>query len=123
MEELSLKQYQALCYLVAGYTHEEVSEKTGISTRTLTNWKTQPNFKTELKNAVSKVYDAAIAELVCGSQLAAKELKRIVSDPEVGDRVKIQAITTLLSHAGKSKEWQLQERLEHLEDKLNGTNS
>ena len=115
MEELTPKQNQALCLLVAGYTQEEVASLTKIGLRTLSTWKREPNFKKMLKEAVAKTYDAAIAELVAGSRQAARKLKDIINDPDVPSRVKVTAIQVLLNNAAKAKDDLLEERLEAVE--------
>lgn len=115
MEELTPIQNQALCLLAAGYNKQEVASLTEINTRTLTRWEKEPNFKKMLKEAVAKIYDAAIAELVSGSREAARQLKNIIHDPDVPSRVKVTAIQVLLNNAAKAKDDLLEERLEAVE--------
>ncbi|MCC5661827.1 hypothetical protein LC608_33760 [Nostoc sp. XA010] len=108
-------QNEALCLLAAGYPREEVSARTGVSKSTINRWATEPDFKTMLRDAVVKVYDAAIAELVSGSRQAAQELKAIITDPDTPKRVKVSAIQVLLTTAAKAKDSVLEERLEAIE--------
>lgn len=122
MEELTPIQNQALCLLAAGYNKQEVASRTEINTRTLARWEKEPNFKKKLKEAVAKTYDSTIAELVAGSREAAKKLKNIIDDPDVPSRVKVTAIQVLLNNAAKAKESLLEERLENLEDMIDGDN-
>lgn len=113
-------QNEALCLLAAGYSRDEVATKTGVSKSTINRWATEPDFKKMLRNAVTRVYDAAIAELVSGSRQAAKELKEIITDPDTPKRVKVSAIQVLLTTAAKVKESELEERLEAIEAALDG---
>jgi len=122
MERLTPIQNQALCLLAAGYNLDEVAKQTGVTTRTISKWKTIENFDRLLKEAVSKVFDAAIAELVSGSREAAKELKLIIADADTPARVKVNAIQVMLSNASKAKDYMLEERLETLENILDEQN-
>ena len=123
MSEFTAKQQIALCQLAAGATNSEAAVQAGVSLSCVEKWKAKPDFQKSLKEAVSCVYDAAIAELVSGSREAAKELKRIISDPDVSDRVKVSAIQTLFSTAEKCKQWQLEARLERVEVLLDESDS
>jgi transposase len=118
LSEFNAKQQVALCQLAAGATNAEAAAAAGVSLSCVEKWKARPDFQKSLKDAVSYVFDAAIAELVSGSRDAAKELKRIISDPNVSDRVKVSAIQTLFSTAEKCKQWQLEARLERVEGLL-----
>jgi len=115
LSEFSAKQQVALCRLAAGGTNSEAAEAAGVSLSCVEKWKAKPDFQKSLKDAVGYVFDAAIAELVAGSRDAAKELKRIINDQNVTDRIKVSAIQTLFSTAEKCKQWQLEARLERVE--------
>ncbi len=121
MEELTPIENQALCLLAAGYSNPEVASQTGVSTRTIERWKKKPQFKKLLQDAVTAVFDAAIAELISGSREAAKQLKEIISDPDVPSRTKVTAITVLFSNGARAKDWGLEQRLARLEATLDGT--
>lgn len=123
MEALTPVQNRALNLLAAGRTEKEVAAKTGVSARTISRWKTNKNFKSLLSSATAAVYDMAVAELVAGSQIAAQKLKEIIDDPEVPSKNKISAINVLLNHASKAKESLLEQRLERLEENLDGINT
>lgn len=122
MEEISPNQNQALCLLAAGYSAEEIAKSLGVSRRTIDNWKKLPNFKKLLRKAIAATYEAAIAELICGSREAAIELKTIISDPETPRAVKVRAISVLLGTAAKIKDLELEERLEYLESFIENGN-
>ena len=113
---------RALCLLAAGYSRKQVAKQVGITEATLRGWARHPEFKKQLRNAVAEIYNSAIAELCSGSREAAQELRRIINDPDVSARVKISAISTLFSNAEKAKAGLLEDRLEALENSLNGNN-
>lgn len=106
--------------LAANHCRDEIAQACGITTRTLDKWKQLENFQALLKQAVAQTYDAAVAELVLGSQEAAKELRMIILDPDTPGRTKVSAISVLLTNAAKAKEALLEERLERVEEILNG---
>lgn len=121
MDELSIKQYRALCCLLAGGTQEEAAREAGCSVSSIEKWRKKPDFARLLRQSIAKVYDATLAEIVLGSMSAAKALRQIIDDDETPSRVKISAIATLLSHAEKAKQFAIEERLERLEDLAIGT--
>lgn len=123
MEALTPIQNQALCLLAAGYTIDEVVAETGVGKRSLCRWKNEPKFKEKLQEAVTKTYDTAVAELVSGSREAARELKRIISDPDVSSKTKITAINVLLSNAARAKDTVLEQRIEKLEGVFDGSDT
>lgn len=119
LEELQPKKIQALCLLAAGKSNIETSKITEIPTSTLERWKSEPNFKAALRQAVADFYDQAMAEFALGAVDAAIELKRIINDADIPARTKITAIGTLFSYLEKTKSYVLELRLENIEDKLN----
>lgn len=123
MEELTTNHYRALTLLVAGYSLEEVAEKTDVSVRTIQRWKKRPDFQRLLTESVGKTFDAAVAELVAGSIDAAQELKQIIKDSDVPVRVRVTAISVLLANAWKAKDAILEQRLQRVEDLLDGIES
>lgn len=119
MKDLTPNQTKALCMLAANHCRDEVAEACGITTRTLDKWKQLENFQDLLRKAVAATYDAAVAELVLGSQAAARELRMLIIDPDTPGRTKVSAISVLLTNAAKAKEHLLEERLERIEVSLN----
>ncbi|HEY9676331.1 MAG TPA: hypothetical protein V6D11_33115, partial [Waterburya sp.] len=117
--ELSVKQQLALLRLAAGDSNQEAALAAGVSLSCLEKWKQKPGFQRQLQMAVSRVFDAAIAELVSGARDAAIELKRIITEPEINDKTKVAAIRCLFSTAEKCKQWELEARLERVEALLN----
>lgn len=123
METITPLQNKALCLLAAGYTVSEVVEMTGVGKRTLDRWRTTPEFKRLLQEAVAATYDAAVAELVAGSRQAALKLKEIIDSPDVASKTKVTAINVLLANAARAKDSVLEQRLEVLEGTLDGINT
>jgi hypothetical protein len=117
-EELTPQQYRAITLIAAGYSNPEVAQETNLSVKTIEAWRKLPQFKTLLRDALSQCFDAAIAELVLHSQQAAKELSRIAFDTDTPSRVRVSAITAMLTFASKAKDAHLESRLEQLEKQL-----
>ena len=108
-------QIKALCLIAAGNSSNDVVAQTGVTKRTIDRWRTQPEFKRMLQNAMAEMYDSAVAELVLGARDAAKILKEIINNEEVPTKNKISAINILLSNAARAKDGILEQRLERLE--------
>lgn len=117
---LSYTQCEALVLLAAGYTDEEVAEKTVVDRKTIGRWKKSPEFERLLKGAQLKLIDSALAELIKGAREAVKVLNDIITDPDVPSRTKVSAIAVLLTHIVKMREIDLEERLERLEVIVDG---
>ena len=121
-EELTPQQYRAITLIAAGYSNTEVAQESNLSVKTIENWRKLPHFKKLLREALSQCFDAAIAELVLNSQKAARELNKIALDSETPARVRVSAITAMLTFASKAKEAHLESRLEILELQLENGN-
>jgi hypothetical protein len=117
-EELTPQQYRAITLIAAGYSNSEVAQESNLSIKTIETWRKLPQFKQLLREALSQCFDAAIAELVLHSQQAAKELSRIAFDVDTPSRVRVSAITAMLTFASKAKDAHLESRLEQLEKQL-----
>ncbi len=120
LNDLSLIQYRAICILVSGGSIEEAAQVADCTVGNIKKWKTRPDFKRAMQQAILKVYEASLSELVLGASRAAKELNAIIANPEGSDRVKVTAISTLFSNANVAKQLILDERLSALEEALNG---
>lgn len=120
--ELNPKQAKALTLLAAGCTNAEAAKGAGVSSRTIDNWKSKPDFQKLLSFAVQAQLNASLAQLVAGASDAVKELNSIIISPDTPSRVKVSAISVLLSNAMKVREWALEDRLEALEGTLDGDN-
>ena len=119
-DNLHYQQYRALCVLIAGGSVEAAAQAGEVSVAAIKKWKQHPTFKRKLKDAIVKVYDAALAEIVLGAKDAVRELNSIIINPETSDRVKVTAIGTLLTHAANAKQLVIDERVAALEVALNG---
>jgi len=112
---LTVQQYRALTKIAAGYSNNETAATMGVSIKCIESWRKLPGFKQLLREALSQCFDAAVAELVLQSQQATRELSRIAFDPDTPSRVRVSAITAMITFASKSKDAHLETRLEQLE--------
>lgn len=118
LENLTPEQCRVLTQIAAGYSNNEVAKTHGVTVKTIENWRKIPKFKQLLREALAQCFDAAVAELVQHSQRAARELNFIIQDPNTPSRVRVSAITAMLTFASKAKDAHLESRLEHLENLL-----
>jgi hypothetical protein len=121
-DSLSAKQLKAIVALAHGNSIDDAALKAGCSEKSIDGWLKLPEFKQALRNAISEIYESAIAESVRHSTSAIKVLARIIDDEEAPNRDRIAAARELLANASKWRDWQLEERISRLEELLrNGT--
>lgn len=120
---MDIKQHTAILHLATGSSIKEAALAAGVSTSAIDKWKRNEEFQRLLNDAIQKIYLAGIAELAKGCLAAAKELRRIATDPDTADRVKVSAISTLFGQMEKFKSWELEARLERVEKLLDATDS
>jgi len=118
---LNIRQHEAIIYIATGATNKQAADAVGVSISAIEKWRRNEDFQKLLQTAIQQIYSAAIAEVAKGAMAAAKELRRIAVDPDASDRVKISAISVLFSQLEKSREWELEARLERVERLLDGT--
>lgn len=120
---MDIKQHTAILHLATGSSIKEAALAAGVSTSAIDKWKKNEEFQQLLNSAIQQIYVAGIAELSLGCLAAAKELRRIATDPDTADRVKVSAITVIFGQMEKFKSWELEARLERVERLLDGTDS
>ncbi|WP_414588983.1 hypothetical protein [Scytonema sp. PCC 10023] len=118
---MNIRQHEAIIYIATGATNKQAADAVGVSISAIEKWRRNEDFQKLLQTAIQQIYSAAIAEVAKGAMAAAKELRRIAVDPDASDRVKISAISVLFSQLEKSREWELEARLERVERLLDGT--
>lgn len=116
---LSAKQLKVIVLLANGESIDKAAQKAGCHEKTIDGWLKLPEFKQALRNAISEIYESAIAESVRHSTCAIKVLREIVSNEEAPNRDRITAARELLANASKWRDWQLEERISRLEEMLN----
>ena len=117
-EELAINQQRALVVLASGGSCEAAAKEAGVSLQTLSAWQRREDFQRLLKASVSKVYNAALAQVTLIACKSVKELEEIIDDPEVPARVKISAIALVLSTAKDANQGALEDRLKKIEELL-----
>lgn len=97
-------QNKALCLLASGKGVKEVADELNVSCKIIYDWQKKPTFQKMLNDGVMATYDAAIATLISGCELASKELIDIIKDKDTPTKIKVNAINTLLNYATKAKD-------------------
>lgn len=122
-DSLSAKQLKVIVLLASGESIDKAAAKASCNEKTIDGWLKLPEFKQALRDAISEIYESAIAESVRHSTFAIKVLAKIIDDEEAPNRDKIAAARELLANASKWRDWQLEERISRLEELLkNGAN-
>ncbi len=121
-ENLTSKQEKALVALLAHGTLKEASEACGMSETTL--WRTMqlPGFQTAYRASRRQSVEAAIAKLQAGCAVAVRVLLEVAEDGQASSTARVAAAKTILDQSVNGLELtDLQERVEQLEERLNGT--
>lgn len=103
-------------------SNRETALAVGVSLSTVEKWKQRTDFQELLQDAVLRIYRSSVAELALGVMDSSRELRRIITDPDVSERVKISAIGLLFSQLNNFKNWHLEQRLELLEQAISHEN-
>lgn len=117
--ELSSTQHTAIALLMAGNTRIEIAETLQIPIRTLDRWIASPGFRNTQKEAAITVFEQSLTVIAALTTKAVFELERILEDDDVPARVKLTAIGLILDNATKLKSYELEQRLEQIENTLN----
>ncbi|MBW4607585.1 MAG: helix-turn-helix domain-containing protein [Hassallia sp. WJT32-NPBG1] len=115
-EDLTSEQIQAIVLLASGEKIVTIAERLNISTRSVEKWRKNPKFKSYLRMAMARMFEGAIAELVFDVRTVAAELKLIALDRNQPARVRVSAITAILSTLDVCRQWELDDRLAKLEE-------
>jgi len=116
--ELTANQYSAIALLMSGKNRVEVSEILKINVSALNQWIATPKFKQKQREAAISVYEESLANVANLTSKAVSGLEKILDDDEESTRTKITAITLILNHAEKLKSYELERRLERVENIL-----
>ena len=123
MKDIDIRKSLAISYLACGVSITDTASALNISVSTIEKWRVGEDFKTLLREAVRVIQDAAIAKMSIKLVECADELTRIAISPEVSDRVKISAIQLIFNQLEKARNWELEERLEKVENLLENVNT
>ena len=120
MEDLNLTpiQLRVLVALAAGKSNIEAAAEAGISVSTLEKWKRNPAFKKKLFESSAKLFDVTLAQLSLASSDAVKILVGIIEDDETPAKIKVSAISVVLSFSKYAREFLLESRIAALEEFL-----
>jgi uncharacterized protein (UPF0147 family) len=110
---------KVIVLLASGDSIDNAALKAGCNEKTIDGWLKLPEFKQALRDAISEIYESAIAESVRHSTSAIKVLAKIINDEEAPNRDRIAAARELLANASKWRDWQLEERISRLEELMN----
>lgn len=100
-DDLTPKQYHALCLLAGGVPKKEICKIMGITERTMERWQTLPGFKLLLKQAVYRCLEESFAGLAGGASEAVNELRRILRESE-SEKHRLEAIKILSRYGAKA---------------------
>lgn len=112
---LDARHKAAIVLIVAGKSQREIGKQLEVSQATISFWRNDFDFNHALQQAFSNAYDDAINKLAAISKKAVDELENIVLSEDTPIRYRLQAISLILTHGEKAKQYQLEHRFETLE--------
>lgn len=119
VHDLSPKQISAVEALAAGQSHRQAAKTAGVSSRQLTRWKDQEEFKAAITQAKRDVYAAAIARIVDAMASATKTLVDICEDRNAAAQSRVSASRAIVEAALKAYgQEELTIRVEAMEELL-----
>lgn len=113
---LTDKHRTAILMMVSGKNLNEISKAINVSQPAISQWKNDFDFNHELQIAFSHCYKDAINRIAKISTRAVDELEKIICDAETPMKFRLQAISIALNHGEKAINYQLEHRLEKLEN-------
>jgi hypothetical protein len=116
--DLSPKRNLVLCMVIAGHSNAEIAEALGMTLGGVEKIRRDKNFREALRSAVTDVHSRAVAELASGAIAAASRIKKIVESEKTSDYHAILAARLLFDVLESSRKWELEERLERIEQLL-----
>lgn len=119
--QLKANQEKALLALLSGQSPAEVADSVGCSPRTLRRWAQLEAWKATLGDVRRQAFTQAVAQLQHASGDAVRGLLRVVKDSDAPPGATVAACRAVLELGLKgSEQLDILERLDRLEDKLNG---
>jgi hypothetical protein len=115
-EKLTPKQETALLALLSERTIEAAYKAAGVSKATMWRFMQMPVFQTRYRAARRLLVETAIAQLQSDCTIAARVLREVAEDTQAPASSRVAAAKAILETSVQAVElWDLQERLEHLE--------
>lgn len=122
MEELTLKpkQYIAISSLAKGSTIDKAAKDAGVSEKSVDLWLKQKPFKSELRNLVTAAYKTHLTKLQNLLGKGIERLEDILDNPDSQPADVLRVCQLLLSACDRYVESSLSDRIEDLEQEING---
>lgn len=114
--KLERRQLAAIAALLTAPTIETAAREAGVSERTLRRWMKLPEFRDSLREAQRCAFDEAVGELHALAREAADTLRRNMTCGHAATETR--AALGVYAQAFKSREFELLDRLERLEELL-----
>ena len=113
------KKEEALAALLSTGTQKEAAKKAGISTRTLSAYLADPDFRKKYEEELAKITQSASVKLKKYMSEAVDVLHSTATDQETGATAKVAAARALLDYGLKVSEMEdLRDRLDQIEERI-----
>lgn len=119
-KKLTSKQHKALAALIDGANYEQAAALTGVTTRTLRRYRSDPLFVAELRRLEGAKLGELSLNLTRASNDALAVLEAVMHDDDTPASVKVRAADSILSHRRQIYELvSLTDRIDEIEARLN----
>lgn len=117
---ISTKQNRAIEALLSGGDHEHAAAVAGVTPRTVSRWKSEPDFEHELQRRANAAVADATRKLKMAVDAAVDVMLAIMHDADVHESIRLRAADRLVGHAVKLMELtDIEQRVTALEERLN----
>jgi hypothetical protein len=100
-EIIESKYIEAVIMTALGHSIQEIADQYDVNYRTIQNWQKRPDFQELVKKCTVELFHKSISIISLGSERAAKELVKIIEDPEASSKTRLQAIKLLFDIGDK----------------------
>ena len=118
------RQQKALAALLTSPSRAAAAEAAGITTRTLQNYLSDPEFQREYQKALSGLISEAAAQAKQSLSPALSTLKEVMTDTEQNGQIRVSAARSLLEFGMKlTEQADILARLQELETAMEGVHN
>ncbi len=100
---------KGLLMLASGKAVKDIAAELKISTKTVTRWKSDPQFQGYVKKATLEACDTGIAKFASLFNTAAAKIEQIMNDPKAPQRLQLEAAKMIINYALECRRQQVEE--------------
>ncbi len=114
--KIAAKQHALIAAMLTEGSLAKAAAKTGVSESTIYRWLRDPSFAEAVREARSRVVDAAMAHRESVMTVAVDALRAIVDDSDIPPTVRISSAKTMLDSVFRARQVEIGSHLAELEE-------